>query len=81
MRIDIMTLFPGTVNAVLHESIIGRAAKKGIVEINCVKDRAPGELCVAAVNKDVFSFQAHCGVHIVHALKPCQQKALVLSAG
>ena len=35
MRIDIMTLFPDTVNAVLHESIIGRAAKKGIVEINC----------------------------------------------
>ena len=39
MRIDIMTLFPDTVNAVLHESIIGRAAKKGIVEINCVKIR------------------------------------------
>ena len=39
MRIDIMTLFPGTVNAVLHESIIGRAAKKGIVEINCVQIR------------------------------------------
>ncbi|MBQ3210406.1 MAG: tRNA (guanosine(37)-N1)-methyltransferase TrmD [Oscillospiraceae bacterium] len=39
MRIDIMTLFPDTVNAVLHESIIGRAAKKGIVEINCVQIR------------------------------------------
>ena len=39
MRIDIMTLFPETVNAVLHESIIGRAAKKGIVEINCVQIR------------------------------------------
>ena len=35
MRIDIMTLFPDTVNAVLHESILGRAAKKGIVEIRC----------------------------------------------
>lgn len=35
MRIDIMTLFPDTVNAVLHESIIGRAAAKGILEINC----------------------------------------------
>ena len=35
MRIDIMTLFPDTVNAVLHESIIGRAAAKGIVEITC----------------------------------------------
>ena len=35
MRIDIMTLFPDTVGAVLRESIIGRAVKKGIVEINC----------------------------------------------
>ena len=39
MRIDILTLFPDTVNAVLHESIIGRAAKKGIVDINCVQIR------------------------------------------
>ena len=39
MRIDIMTLFPDTVNAVLHESIIGRAAAKGIVEINCIQIR------------------------------------------
>ena len=29
MKIDILTLFPDTVHAVLHESIIGRAAKKG----------------------------------------------------
>ena len=39
MRIDILTLFPDTVSAVLHESIIGRAAKKGIVDINCVQIR------------------------------------------
>lgn len=39
MRVDIMTLFPDTVNAVLHESIIGRAAAKGILEINCVQIR------------------------------------------
>ena len=39
MRIDIMTLFPDTMNAVLHESILGRAAKKGIIEINCVQIR------------------------------------------
>ena len=37
MRIDIMTLFPDTVNAVLHESIIGRAAKKGI-HVGCLSD-------------------------------------------
>ena len=34
-----MTLFPDTVNAVLHESIIGRAVKKGIIEINCIQIR------------------------------------------
>lgn len=39
MRIDILTLFPDTVNAVLHESIIGRAVKKGILEINCTQIR------------------------------------------
>ena len=39
MRIDIMTLFPDTVHAVLHESILGRAAKKGLIEINCVQIR------------------------------------------
>ena len=39
MRIDILTLFPETVNAVLHESILGRAVKKGILDINCVQIR------------------------------------------
>ncbi len=39
MKIDILTLFPDTVHAVLHESILGRAAKKGAVEINCVQIR------------------------------------------
>lgn len=35
MRIDIMTLFPGTVGAVLSESIIGRAQSNGIIDIQC----------------------------------------------
>ena len=39
MRIDIMTLFPDTVYAVLHESILGRAAEKGLIDINCVQIR------------------------------------------
>lgn len=39
MRIDIMTLFPDTMNAVMHESILGRAAEKGIIEVNCVQIR------------------------------------------
>ena len=39
LRVDILTLFPDTVNAVLHESILGRAAKKGILELNAVQIR------------------------------------------
>ena len=39
MRVDILTLFPETVYAVLHESIIGRAANKGLLDINCVQIR------------------------------------------
>lgn len=39
MRIDIMTLFPDCVESVLHSSILGRAAKKGIIEINAVQIR------------------------------------------
>lgn len=35
MRIDIITLFPEMCNTVLDESIIGRARKKGIMELNC----------------------------------------------
>lgn len=33
MRIDIMTLFPGLIEGVMQESIIGRAQAKGLVEI------------------------------------------------
>ncbi len=47
MRIDIMTLFPDTVYAVLHESILGRAAEKGLIEINCeqIRDYTENKQC------------------------------------
>ncbi len=35
MRIDIITLFPEMCEAVMGESIIGRARKKGIIEVIC----------------------------------------------
>ncbi len=35
MRIDIITLFPEMCEAVLNESIIGRARAKGIVDLRC----------------------------------------------
>ncbi len=39
MRIDIMTLFPDMCRAVTSESIIGRAAAAGLIEINSVDIR------------------------------------------
>lgn len=33
MRFDILTLFPDSINAIMHESILGRAQKKGLIEI------------------------------------------------
>ena len=38
-KIDIMTLFPDRMQAVLDESILGRASKKDILDINCVQIR------------------------------------------
>ena len=35
MRIDILTLFPAAVDAMMQESILGRAQKKGLIEIHC----------------------------------------------
>lgn len=39
MRIDIMTLFPEMCEAVLSESILGRARKNGCVDVRCVNIR------------------------------------------
>lgn len=39
MKIDILTLFPDMMEAVLSESIIGRARKAGILSINCINIR------------------------------------------
>ena len=39
MKINIMTLFPEMCEAVLSESIIGRAREKELVEINCINIR------------------------------------------
>ena len=39
VRVDIMTLFPEAVEASLKVSILGRAAQKGILDINCIQIR------------------------------------------
>ena len=39
MKIDIMTLFPEMINAVMRESIIGRAQDKGVIEVKATNIR------------------------------------------
>lgn len=39
MRFDVLTLFPDMLKSVLHDSIIGRAYKKGIIELNFINIR------------------------------------------
>lgn len=34
MRVDVLTLFPDTMNAIFSESILGRSQKKGILSLN-----------------------------------------------
>ncbi|MEC9351772.1 MAG: tRNA (guanosine(37)-N1)-methyltransferase TrmD [Planctomycetota bacterium] len=36
MRFDIITIFPGMFSSAMGESIVGRAVKSGLAEINCV---------------------------------------------
>ncbi len=39
MKVDILTLFPGMFEGVLNESIIGRAQKNGLIELNYINIR------------------------------------------
>ena len=79
MRIDILTLFPDTVNAVLHESIIGRAAKKGAVEINCVQIRDYTENKQNQVDDYPYGGGFGC-VMMAQPLKSCLE-AVIREAG
>ena len=75
MRIDILTLFPDTVNAVLHESIIGRAAKKGIVDINCIQIRDFTENKQKQVDDYPYGGGFGC-VMMVQPLKSCLEHVM-----
>ena len=79
MRIDILTLFPDTVNAVLHESIIGRAAAKGIVDINCVQIRDYTENKQNQVDDYPYGGGYGC-VMMAQPLKSCLD-AVIAAAG
>ena len=80
MRIDILTLFPDTVNAVLHESIIGRAAKKGIVDINCVQIRDFTENKQKQVDDYPYGGGFGC-VMMAQPLKSCLDHVMECASG
>ena len=79
MRIDIMTLFPETTGAVLHESIIGRAGKKGIVDIRCWQIRDYTENRQMQVDDYPYGGGRGC-VMMAQPLKSCLD-AVVRDAG
>ena len=79
MRIDILTLFPETVDAVLHESIIGRAAKKGTVEINCVQIRDYTENKQCQVDDYPYGGGWGC-VMMAQPLKSCLESVMKTAA-
>lgn len=80
MRIDILTLFPDTVYAVLHESIIGRAAKKGAVEINCVQIRDYTDNKQNQVDDYPYGGGWGC-VMMAQPLKSCLDSVMATAAG
>ena len=75
-----MTLFPYTVNAVLHESIIGRAAKKGIIEINCIQIRDYTENKQCQVDDYPYGGGFGC-VMMAQPLKSCLDDIMSTAAG
>ncbi len=80
MRIDIMTLFPDTVYAFLHESILGRAAKKGLIEINCVQIRDYTENKQRQVDDYPYGGGWGC-VMMAQPLRSCLEHVLSTSSG
>ena len=75
-----MTLFPDTVNAVLHESIIGRAVKKGILEINCIQIRDYTENKQCQVDDYPYGGGFGC-VMMAQPLKSCLDDIMSTSVG
>ena len=80
MRIDILTLFPDTVHAVLHESILGRAVKKGVIEINCVQIRDYTENKQNQVDDYPYGGGWGC-VMMAQPLKSCLDSVMTAAAG
>jgi len=75
-----MTLFPDTVGAVLHESILGRAAKKGILEINCHQIRDYTQNKQKQVDDYPYGGGFGC-VMMAQPLKSCLEQVMASAQG
>ena len=75
LRVDILTLFPDTVNAMLHESILGRAAKKGILDLRCTQIRDYTENKQCQVDDYPYGGGFGC-VMMAQPLKSCLEAVL-----
>ncbi len=80
MKVDILTLFPENMNAMLHESIIGRAAAKGILDINCVQIRDYTENKQRQVDDYPYGGGWGC-VMMAQPLKSCLDDVLAKAPG
>ena len=79
LRVDILTLFPETVSAVLHESILGRAVRKGILDIRCTQIRDYTENKQCQVDDYPYGGGFGC-VMMAQPLKSCLE-AVTADAG
>jgi len=80
MKIDILTLFPDSVRAVLGESILGRAAAKGIIGIDCVQIRDYTENRQCQVDDYPYGGGWGC-VMMAQPLKSCLEDVLRRNPG
>ena len=80
MRIDIMTLFPEAVAASLKISILGRAEKKGILDIRCVQIRDYTENRQQQVDDYPYGGGWGC-VMMAQPLKSCLDSVMEAAAG
>ena len=79
MRIDILTLFPDTMRAMLGESILGRAQARGLLDIRCHQIRDYTENRQKQV--DDYPYGGGWGqVMMAQPLKSCLDAALADSA-
>ena len=80
LRIDILTLFPDSMKAVLGESILGRAAAKGLIEINCVQIRTFTENKQGQVDDYTYGGGWGC-VMMAQPLKSCLDYVMSTAEG